>query len=416
MVGEALLGLGITAAEPGTPMLGDSPADLCAAVAHDLVPVGVAWGGSRPTSCAPPGRVPCSGTRTSCGRCGHPETVPRWVLHLDMDAFYASAEQLTRPTLRERPVLVGGLGPRAGGRRGQLPGARVRCAFRDAHGPGPAAVPARHRAPPALRALPGPLRAGHRRRSPTRPRWWSRCRSTRPSSSPAALAGAAAAEVERFAAAAARRCPLGHGPARSVGRGLGQAARQDRVGAGEARRSARRRPGRRTRRPRPAAGPDALGGGPGGRGGAAAGGCADDRRAGRPRHAEAARLLGGRSAPAAPPGPGQSTTGRWRARRGQAGERRDHVRRRPHGDERGARRRRPAGRGGAPPPARLGPRGPHRHGQGPQRRLHHRHPLGDRHRGQHRSRRAHGHRPAPGPRGRARRRRTAARRVARRAR
>jgi DNA polymerase IV len=37
----------------------------------------------------------------------------RWVLHLDMDAFYASAEQLTRPTLRERPVLVGGLGPRA---------------------------------------------------------------------------------------------------------------------------------------------------------------------------------------------------------------------------------------------------------------------------------------------------------------
>ncbi|NMH79891.1 DNA polymerase IV [Pseudonocardia xinjiangensis] len=35
------------------------------------------------------------------------------MLHLDMDAFFASAEQLTRPTLRERPVLVGGLGPRA---------------------------------------------------------------------------------------------------------------------------------------------------------------------------------------------------------------------------------------------------------------------------------------------------------------
>jgi DNA polymerase-4 len=30
-----------------------------------------------------------------------------------MDAFFASAEQLTRPTLRDRPVLVGGLGPRA---------------------------------------------------------------------------------------------------------------------------------------------------------------------------------------------------------------------------------------------------------------------------------------------------------------
>lgn len=48
VVGEALLGLGITTAEPGTPMLGDSPADLYAAAAHDLVPVGVAWGGSRP--------------------------------------------------------------------------------------------------------------------------------------------------------------------------------------------------------------------------------------------------------------------------------------------------------------------------------------------------------------------------------
>jgi len=38
--------------------------------------------------------------------------VERWVLHLDMDAFFASVEQLTRPTLRGRPVLVGGLGGR----------------------------------------------------------------------------------------------------------------------------------------------------------------------------------------------------------------------------------------------------------------------------------------------------------------
>jgi DNA polymerase IV len=34
------------------------------------------------------------------------------VLHLDMDAFFASVEQLTRPTLAERPVLVGGTGGR----------------------------------------------------------------------------------------------------------------------------------------------------------------------------------------------------------------------------------------------------------------------------------------------------------------
>lgn len=31
---------------------------------------------------------------------------------MDMDAFFASVEQLTRPTVRSRPVLVGGLGPR----------------------------------------------------------------------------------------------------------------------------------------------------------------------------------------------------------------------------------------------------------------------------------------------------------------
>lgn len=35
-----------------------------------------------------------------------------WVVHLDMDAFFASVEQLTRPTLRGRPVLVGGRGGR----------------------------------------------------------------------------------------------------------------------------------------------------------------------------------------------------------------------------------------------------------------------------------------------------------------
>ena len=42
------------------------------------------------------------------------ETARRWVLHIDMDAFFASCEQLARPTLRGRPVLVGGTGARGG--------------------------------------------------------------------------------------------------------------------------------------------------------------------------------------------------------------------------------------------------------------------------------------------------------------
>jgi DNA polymerase-4 len=40
------------------------------------------------------------------------ESTTRAIVHVDMDAFYASVECLDKPELQDRPVIVGGLGPR----------------------------------------------------------------------------------------------------------------------------------------------------------------------------------------------------------------------------------------------------------------------------------------------------------------
>jgi DNA polymerase-4 len=148
--------------------------------------------------------------------------VSRWVLHFDMDAFFASVEQLTRPTLRGRPVLVGGTGG-----RGVVAGASYEARAFGARSAMPVHQ-ARRLVGPAAVVLP-PRGAVY---SVASRRVMAAVRELVPVleqlsfdeafGEPAELAGATAADVERFCAVLRRRVLEQTGLVTSVGAGSGK--------------------------------------------------------------------------------------------------------------------------------------------------------------------------------------------------
>ncbi|WP_295628874.1 DNA polymerase IV [uncultured Corynebacterium sp.] len=146
----------------------------------------------------------------------------RWVLHIDMDAFFASVEQLTRPTLAGRPVLVGGVSG-----RGVVAGCSYEARAFGAHSAMPM-MQARRLMPPGA-VVVGPRKGIY---GPVSRRVFSLIRDRVPVveqlsvdeafMEPPELAGADAAEVEEWAQRLRREIREETGLPASIGAGPGK--------------------------------------------------------------------------------------------------------------------------------------------------------------------------------------------------